>query len=370
MLTRKLAIKRLTASDLTLFKWHFENRNAGNQKAINLNKNVFVDKLYPALPDAATENRGRFPLDLRIYGPDGKPELNLQRKIIKHGAYKNWRLNGEFINNPSDDPSRFNKLQENDFVIFDFSGTVVPVSVVMLFVGIGSENDSALYQSLATLIGTQKMVAISEHQLKIGVENVSQNHPVNNILFTDALEDVVLGDPDAADRIWKGVSGRVVSREVLEKARHKAEDNGRSGEQLINDYFLGLQKSGYINDVEWTSEDINAVSPYDFKIRSNNESILIDVKSTDGEFGRRLHISMNEIRQMANGSERYDLYRVYEIRKTDAKFRIASNVRVFAQSVLGALRGLPEGVTPNGFTLSPDTLPFEKERTIKYPDED
>ena len=43
----KLALKRLTASDLTLFEWHFNYRNAGNQKAINLNADVFKDQLYP-----------------------------------------------------------------------------------------------------------------------------------------------------------------------------------------------------------------------------------------------------------------------------------------------------------------------------------
>ena len=47
----KLALKKLTASDLTLFEWHFRNRNAGNQKAINLNADVFVQQLFPALPE-------------------------------------------------------------------------------------------------------------------------------------------------------------------------------------------------------------------------------------------------------------------------------------------------------------------------------
>ena len=45
----KLALKRLTASDLTFFEWQFKNRNAGNQKAINLNADVFSNQLYPAL---------------------------------------------------------------------------------------------------------------------------------------------------------------------------------------------------------------------------------------------------------------------------------------------------------------------------------
>lgn len=39
-MSTKIAVKKLTASDLTFFEWHFKNRNAGNQKAINLNRNV------------------------------------------------------------------------------------------------------------------------------------------------------------------------------------------------------------------------------------------------------------------------------------------------------------------------------------------
>jgi len=46
----KLSIKRLTRSDLTFFRWQHEHQDAGNQKAINLNRDVFVSELFPALP--------------------------------------------------------------------------------------------------------------------------------------------------------------------------------------------------------------------------------------------------------------------------------------------------------------------------------
>ena len=104
-------MKRLTPSDLTFFKWHYENRNAGNQKAINLSRNVFIDKLYPSLPDIMTDRGdGKIPVTLYIYGPGLYDAYQLQRKIIKTGSYKNWRLNGEFIFNPEDIPERFNSL--------------------------------------------------------------------------------------------------------------------------------------------------------------------------------------------------------------------------------------------------------------------
>ena len=61
-MSRKLALKRLTASDLTFFEWHFRNHNAGNQKAINLNADVFVEELFRALPEVSIETRGKIPI--------------------------------------------------------------------------------------------------------------------------------------------------------------------------------------------------------------------------------------------------------------------------------------------------------------------
>ena len=44
----RIAIKRLTASDCTLFEAVFRSIDAGNQKSINLNADVLIDRLYPA----------------------------------------------------------------------------------------------------------------------------------------------------------------------------------------------------------------------------------------------------------------------------------------------------------------------------------
>src|SRR5579864_7841232 len=180
MLKSKLALKRLTASDLTFFEWHFRHHNAGNQKAINLNRDVFVDELYPALPDVAEEKSGRIPLDLSVFGPDGKPELNLQRKIVKFGTYKNWRLNGEFIHNPQTDPERFNGLKPDDIAIFEFFGAVVPVSSRLILVGASYPKDVALHASLNTLLGNNAMVSLTIDELARIVENpsIGEDHPV------------------------------------------------------------------------------------------------------------------------------------------------------------------------------------------------
>ncbi|MCF5393021.1 hypothetical protein GIV99_28485, partial [Pseudomonas syringae] len=77
----KIAIKRLTKSDLTLFTWHFKEMNSGNQKSINLNANVFIDKLYPDLPNiSAQKGKTTFLVDLSIYGPGAAPKHSLARK--------------------------------------------------------------------------------------------------------------------------------------------------------------------------------------------------------------------------------------------------------------------------------------------------
>jgi len=156
-MNRKVAIKRLTASDLTLFEWHFRNRNAGNQKAINLNADVFTGILYPALPEVAKARDGRLPIDLYLYGPGLASEINLQRKIVKHGTYKNWRLDGEFIFNPGDDPLRFNLLEPDDFVIFEFIGETYPEVLKAVFIANSIPTDQSIHNACNKAIGDNRL---------------------------------------------------------------------------------------------------------------------------------------------------------------------------------------------------------------------
>src|SRR5687767_8045117 len=109
MIVKRLALKRLTISDLTFFDWHFKNNPELRQKAINLNADIFVQRLYPSLPETEPAKTGRIPIDLFVYGPGLMPELNVQRKIVKTPSYKNWRLNGETVTD-QDVPDRFNSL--------------------------------------------------------------------------------------------------------------------------------------------------------------------------------------------------------------------------------------------------------------------
>jgi len=67
---RKLALKRLTASDLTLFKWHFQTHPAGKQKAFILDAGVLVTELLPRLGEPSLIPQPRHPEDSSPVSPD------------------------------------------------------------------------------------------------------------------------------------------------------------------------------------------------------------------------------------------------------------------------------------------------------------
>ena len=152
-MSEKLALKRLTASDLTFFEWHFKNRNAGNQKAINLNADVFAGRLYPAVEAVARQSQNKLGVDLWIGGPGAASPHNYQRKIIKGAAYKNWRLDGEVVYNPETDPERFNGLRPGDLALLGFDGDLVPNTMHLVLVAKSAPEDSELFTRLDETAG-------------------------------------------------------------------------------------------------------------------------------------------------------------------------------------------------------------------------
>lgn len=360
----KLAIKRLTDSDLTLFDWHFHNHNTGNQKSINLNANVFISQLYPSLPNTDVGRAGRIPLDMFIYGPGHARAWNLQRKIIKGNSYKNWRLNGEVILNPAGQPERFNALQSNDYVIFDFEGDLFPTAARVVFVARSLPEDAALHAGL-TDAGIPSMIGIELPQLRLIVHasGTPESHPISELLLDAAIEDAAQGGIEGTQRLRGRNTGRRMTRAELERARQRADDVGRMGEELINGYFASLKQAGSIHSAEWASND-NVIEPFDFLLRpAEHTSIKAEVKSTLWDFNQVLHISIAQLHE-ASESERYDLYRVYSLDEQKGVLRVAENIKSFAQSVLEKLRELPHGVTTDSVSIRPDTLNFGPEISI------
>lgn len=368
MLQRKIAIKRLTASDLTFFEWHFINRNAGNQKAINLNADVFIGQLYPILPELAADRQGRFPVDLFLYGPGLGSAVNLQRKILKGGAYKNWRLDGEFIYNPVEEPVRFNVLVPEDIALMEFQGAVFPEVVTLLLVSSQTLADQPLHAALSGLLGTASMIAPEPPELEAILRplNLDEAHPARGLIIDERdLEDAAQKGILGTRTLRKHAAGRPVTRSQLEQALQRAERIGLLGEECVRAYLGALCDRRELASYDWVAEE-NAVAPYDFKITNpDGTSRSMEVKSTNGEFARPIHISLAELEEMRTSVDPYDLVRVYELSEVTGKLRIAHDVRGLAERILGALRELPEAVTVDSISVLPTALGFAEEILVR-----
>lgn len=363
----KLAIKRLTGSDLTLFEWQFRNRNAGNQKSINLNADVFIDQLYPALPNTDVGRAGRIPMDLFLYGPGNARAWNLQRKIIKGGTYKNWRLDGEYIPNPLETPARFNVLVPGDYAIFDFEGELFPTEARIVFVAAAVAEDANLHAGLTDFgVGSMRAIQLPDLSLIVHASGTPEIHPVYELLLDAAIEDAAQGGIQGTQRLLTRRTGRRLTRTELERARQRASDVGRQGEELMDGYFAIELRGGSIQEVEWISNE-NAISPFDFWITIDGQRSKVEVKATSGDFNQVMHVSIAELLEMRDSPERYDLYRVYGLDERRGRLRIAENVRDFAAQILESLAGLPAGVTSDGVSIRPDSMGFGAEGVIELP---
>jgi hypothetical protein len=186
----------------------------------------------------------------------------------------------------------------------------------------------------------------------------TEQHPINDLILASDLEDAAQSGYRGVQRLQARASRRRISSEVLRQARENASRVGRTGEEFVYSYLSNLQHEGRIEEFEWVSDD-NAVSPYDFRVRIDGETVLIEVKATENAFQTPVHVSYNELLQMRDPSERYDLYRVYEISGPIAQVRVAENLREFAINVLDVLERLPEGIRSDSVSVSPEVLPFQ-----------
>jgi hypothetical protein len=364
-MTRRIAVKTLTESDLTLFKYH-HRRTAGKQKAINLNADVFVDVLYPELPEHAMNLNGRIPIDLRIFGPGRFGEFNLQRKILKFGSYKNWRLDGEFIDDPIGEPGRFELLAPGDFAILEFFGEGFPTACKMVL--ISQSQDPSLHAALQLFVRDSRMIRINELQLSQLVRQVTleSDHPVYELLLDKSLEDAAYFGEIGTRDLLRGTSIRKLSRQELERARRRAEDSGLLGEEFVNAYLSQKLDVGEIEELKWDAAE-NAISPFDFSFRESGDSVEVDAKSTNGEFARVVHVSINELRRMATTTARYDLYRVFNMEESTASLRIAEDLQGFAKNLLASISNLPHGVAIDSVSVSPEVLHFGDEIRVELP---
>lgn len=372
---RKLALKRLSESDLTLFEHHYRNTSGAKQKAINLDIAVFINLLFPLLPSRLDENRDRVFLGLDIYGPGGAGLHNITRKILKQ--QKNWRLNGELISNRPEEPGRYDSLEKGDYAIMDFAGDAEPHAVKIYLVAGSLPEDAMLHKALEEKFGA--MFSTRKGMERIDPEglasvlnglNLPDGHPVLDFIDSDVLEDASQGGLEGLRSLRKRRKNRGVSKEELGRAKLAADRIGRLGEELLNGWFELEKEGGNITSFEWVSKD-NAISPYDFElIDLKGEARKIDAKSTAGDFSNPVHVSIAELMEMAQGDVSYDIYRLYSVKETSARLRIARNLKAKATEILAPFESLPAGVTVDSVSIKPDVLSFEKEISINLEEDD
>ena len=373
----KLALKRLTASDLTFFEWHFRNRNAGNQKAINLNADVFKERFYPLLNSFFRNRQNKIGIDLWVSGPAATEPMNLQRKIIKGRTYKNWRLDGELIYNPKEQPERFNILEAGDIALFAFDGEPELDTVTLVLVAHEAEADKTLFDKLDGVLLGQRMMAISADRLRVLCEEnppVSDIHPVWRLMSdADIAEagfvEVGLELAPAMERLVKSPRPMALSRDEFREIKERGEEIGRVGEELVDFYLSSRGQEGEISEHEWVS-DKNAISPYDFLIRYKGKWGNLEVKSTTRNFGREYSLSRGELQEMASGDEFYRIARVYEITAEGAKMRISGDMCEFGKAIVEGSRNLPPGVKLDKAAITPDESMFSGEIVLSVPDSD
>jgi hypothetical protein len=367
-LSGRFAIKRLTHSDLTFFRRYYESQgeNPSKQKAINLNADVFVDRLYKHAPEYARAHDGRIEVILRIYGPRSASEYELTRKIVKRQGYKNWRLDGELIDDPEGERDRFSSLAPDDLAVFEFvdrPGETFPVpgEVVMVLVS----RDHPAYGVLSGELGSGSMCEVSPSRMEklLRELKLGEGDPLSVLLDSvDMPEAAAAGDVHG---IWnrRGARGiqRRMSRAELEAAKKSAEEDGELGERFVEGWLRGERAAGRISRYEWVSSH-NAASPWDFEVwLQDGVRVRVEVKSTRFGFEREIYLSAQEIRVLAGD---YDgpawLCRVYGMERDRASLRVCRTPREALREVLDQLRRFPDGCRVATVAIRPDRFTFDE----------
>lgn len=365
---QQIAVKKLTASDLSFFAHHLK---LSKQKGVNLNSDILVEEFYPALRNQLNS----IVLPLRILGPGGADPHVLSRKIVRTPGAKNWRLNGEIVNDPADEANRYLPLVAGDLAIFSFDGGVTPDGIDMVVVS--AIGDAPLHRMIVgevDLDGRQSMkkvvVADIDRWRDLTVAHYRGTHPLSTLIVPSTVEDALFGSADEQDETAKKDGrGAAISKEGVKRQLQASEDTGQRGEEAFNRLLLGIgQPEG---SYEWVSQT-HARAAFDFLINGPKwkpelGAVHLDVKSTRGERGAAMHMSMAEVRFAAR-TPNYRIGRVYGLDSGDANALILSGVHERCAEIIRALGdALPTGVSVDSFEIALEGLSVEDE--IRVPKE-
>jgi len=88
--------------------------------------------------------------------------------------------------------------------------------------------------------------------------------------------------------------------------------------------------------------------------------VLVEVKSTNGPFARRLHVSVAELSVMVS-EEACHLLRLYNVCDEDVSARLCVETTKVATDILRVLQDLPQGVKADSLSVDPEILEFDAE---------
>lgn len=386
-----VVLKRLTlASDLGWFHSIHDNRMLkGHQKGITLNK-LIVNKIWPGLimrqttydnakkaeaaakvagrggiSDAATSRKraqdaGHITVQVEIFGPAGKPALFENRLIALQD--KNWRLNGAFIEDPPDDPLRFDPvLQDGDLALIGFKGFELPTSAVVVLLA-QSTPDASLMTDLRPLVtkGVRSMAVLTPDFLEKFADShgLPSGHVIRRLagdpVVEAALEEIVQGDLAAVDKIKVRRPLRAVTAEELAAGIAANNLTGALGERTVNALLIEQHKvGGPVHRWMWPSSSIH---PYDFELLSSAGIVetVIDAKSTSTVWTSDFYMSSAELAHAADSPVPYLIYRLSEVGKAGAWLRVSEDIRKFAAAVAPAfVDAAPIGTRATTIAISP-----------------
>jgi hypothetical protein len=363
-MSRKLALKRLKASDLSFFPSYLLRFPQAKQKGFNLDHAVIEGQFFPKLgEEIAARQDERALVALSFYGPGAAPEHLLIRKVLKQ--QKNWRLNGEAVHNPDDEPTRFDSLAPEDLAVLEFGGIGVPSSVKVLLLAAAEPMDAATHAAFLARFPNDRMTVMGEADIEevLAAAGTPADHPLREWLDDDLLEEVALGSEEATKQVLARRRGRGLSAAELRKAKLAAEAIGAKGEELL-DEWLTSGADPEVASHEWVAS-VNAIAPFDFKVVTTAGALRhLDAKSTSGPFDTPLHLSMGEMQHAVSSGTPYDLYRLYGVREKRAALRIARDVASQFVPLLDTLSKLPPGVRADSLSIRPSYFGFGPEQEV------
>ncbi|MFY0525971.1 hypothetical protein ACN28I_23435 [Archangium gephyra] len=356
----KIAIKSLSQSDLSFFKAH---QQRSNQKALQLDSEVFVECFYPGLRGSLEQRV----LLLTLMGPGGRGPHPLTRLALRLPGAEDWLIKGELVRDPEEEPGRYGELREGDFVIMAFEGHAQPESVMLVLVS--ATEDSVLHETLAGRLeftgkhGMRKVAQAVIAQLRADTLDAYPDgeHPLDTLISPDTVEDALFGTgaPAPTDARRSGRQAPL-SPEALRRQLLAAEEIGQQGEELFGAW---LTATGHEEgDFTWISET-HARSAYDLEVHAarwldGTPKVFVDVKTTRGPFERQIHMSIAELR-FAVETEGYRIARLYKLDAETPKLRMLTGVQAVAARILEQLEALPEGVMVDSLQLEPGLFDAE-----------